>query len=152
MIVDDEQLQKAKRRDVEHEPIESSPPTPRRVHRLWTFGPQVGGYTWVAEVEFEDAQQSALGVVAPSCFDVVVRHDGEFPTSEPTTTLHGCRALQTVRFGLDIYEAQAAHERRLVDGTDTPVPVSLADDIEELSALRDRLDALLARAKADSAS
>lgn len=140
-------LAKAKRREVEHEPIESTSTTPGRFHRLWTFGPQVGGYAWTAAVEFEDA----IGHDgSPGCFEVVVRHDGEFPTDEPTATLHGCNALQVVQFGLDIYEAQAEHERRLVEGTENVSPLSLADDLDHLTELRRRLDALLARARADA--
>lgn len=68
-------------------------------YRLWTWHPQWGGYGGHACVDFhgDDA----------GCFEFAIYHDGEFPSDKVEHEFHCCDALQFVRFGLDVYEAQA---------------------------------------------
>jgi len=59
---------------------------------LWTWLPQVGGYTAPCRV------WTAVPGDLDSCFEVSVYHDGEFPSGEVEATLHFCSVEQLERF------------------------------------------------------
>lgn len=113
--------------------------------RLWTLHPQWGGYGAPAAIDFDTVSGANSGV--PGCFELSVYHDGKFPRDEVCFTRHCCSALQFVRFGLDVYEAQMKHQSRDRAGlTNIPekadrAPVIL--DRDELLAIKERVDKLL---------
>jgi hypothetical protein len=75
---------------------------------LYTWLFQVGGYGSPCAVKFN--QESGGNDGSAGCVDVDIYHDGDFPKSDVQTTLHFCSALQFIRFGLDVFEAQEKYE------------------------------------------
>jgi len=121
-----------------------------RGFRLHAWHPQWGGYSSQAFVDFDETSGDSSG--EPGCFELTVWHDGEFPISEerandPRTepseaepfTFHHCGAMQHVYFGLDVLDAQVAHQLAL-DGSKVVVDTDEIDEaIRRLTALKEEM-------------
>ena len=97
---------------------------------LWH--PQLGGYVGMAKVQISKVTSNTEG--EPGCFDVENYHDGDFPSETPTHA-HYCDAVQLLRFGLDVLEKQAEHQRQQ-DGQRLKWPKGLAQVQEDLERIR----------------
>jgi hypothetical protein len=113
--------------------------------------PQWGGYVGCCTVGFDVVTNSAGGHDDPAdhgCFDVMNWHDGEFcvdpanPDGREPTFRHYCSAQQLVRFGVQILEAQAAHQK---GSNGEPVRFS-EHDRNELFDLAERLRQMIGAA------
>ena len=59
------------------------------------YYPQIGGYHGLCWV-----------IIGPAgCFDVLLAHDGEFPTKFPVDNFHHCVAEQFIQFGMLVKDA-----------------------------------------------
>lgn len=80
---------------------------------LTTWHPQWGGYASHCRVTFPVVVHDPPSAVVdgtPSCFTVENYHDGDFPSSTPTS-YHYCSALQIIEFGVAVLRAQLDNQR-----------------------------------------